>query len=437
MSQEVAAEAVGVSPTTWARWERGEQGVRARHRARMALVFQVDSTEVERWIEGWAFGETSSWPLVDCGGVSLAATVKSAEHLWRFEMDPSRRHLLATLPFMPAALGEWLTSWNYGLSVAPATAHDSGPRVGHADVGRITEARKAFSQMDQQFGAGLVRPVIIKYLNSIVAPLLHGRYDTRVGAALMTAAAGMTELAGWTAFDLGRHGQAQLHFGQALKLAKAGDDSLTGAWVLTTLTQQAIYLREPTWALWLARAAVDTARRGQAPPRVLALTLVKEAGAMAVQAGAAERHDEHGARQVERLLLEAERLHAQGPADRDPAWLPSYGEPGFTAAVGSCWRMIGEHRRAAACAEKAMREYGERFPRAMRFTQVNAAEAQLGMGELEQALDTARAVIPSAKSLTSIRLVERVREFSGGLEPYGKSMLVREFRDHLNSELAA
>jgi hypothetical protein len=57
----------------------GEQGVRARHRARMAVVFQVEG--VERWIEGWAFGETSSWPVADCGGTSLAATVKAAEHL--------------------------------------------------------------------------------------------------------------------------------------------------------------------------------------------------------------------------------------------------------------------------------------------------------------------------------------------------------------------
>lgn len=58
----------------------------------------------------------------------------------------------------------------------------------------------------------------------------------------------MTELAGWTAFDLGHHGKAQHHFGQALKLAKAGNDPLAGAWVLMTLTQQAIYLRQPRWA---------------------------------------------------------------------------------------------------------------------------------------------------------------------------------------------
>src|SRR5262245_37803474 len=107
LSQEEAAEAVGVSPTTWARWERGEQGVRARHRAQMAAAFQVEAAEVERWVGGWPFGDTSSWLLADWGDTSPAATVKSALHLWRLEMDRSRRHLLATMPFVPTALGEW------------------------------------------------------------------------------------------------------------------------------------------------------------------------------------------------------------------------------------------------------------------------------------------------------------------------------------------
>ncbi|MEV8638242.1 helix-turn-helix domain-containing protein [Streptosporangium sp. NPDC051023] len=437
MTQEAAAEAIGVAATTWARWERGEQGVRACYRARMAAVFEVEAVEVERWIEGWAYGESPSWPVSDFGGDSLAATVRTVARLWRFEMDPSRRHLLASLPFVPSALGEWLSSWTYGNEAGSTAHHGAGSVVGLADVERINEAHKAFSQMDQQFGAGVVRPVVMNYLNSSVAPLLRGRYSDRVGAELMTAAAGMTELAGWTAFDLGHHGQAQHYFGQALKLAEAGNDLMTGAWVLMTLTQQAIYLQQPKWAMWLARAAVDSARRGQAPPGVMALALVKEAGATASQGTSEGKPDRHSIRRVEHLLSEAERAHAQGVAERDPAWLTAYGTPGLTAAIGCCWYQIGEHRRAAACAETAVGDYGERFPRAVQFTQVNAAEAYLGMGELEQALHSARTAIPRTKALASSRLVERLRQFSDRLEPYGGSVMIRKFRDHLNSELVA
>ncbi|MCW2877086.1 MAG: Helix-turn-helix protein [Sphaerisporangium sp.] len=59
------------------------------------------------------------------------------------------------------------------------------------------------------------------------------------------------------------------------------------------------------------------------------------------------------------------------------------------------------------------------------------------MGELKQALDSARAAIPMTKALSSARSVERLGDFAGQLEPYGTSMMVQEFRDHLNRELAA
>ncbi|MEU8206869.1 helix-turn-helix transcriptional regulator [Streptosporangium sp. NPDC049046] len=437
MSQEAAAEALGVTPTTWARWERGEQGVRACYRPLIAAVFGVEAVEVERWIDGWSYGETSSWPIAGCDDDSPAATVKSAALLWRLEMDPSRRHLLASLPFVPGALGEWLVSWNYGTPTASAARLDEGREVGLADVARIVEAQKAFGQIDQRFGAGLVRPVVVKYLHETVAPLLRGRYDERVGSELMTAAAGMTWLAGWTAFDLNRHGQAQQHFGQALRLAKNADDPLTGAWVLATLTLQAIHLEQGAWAVWLGRAAVDTARRAQAPPRVMAVMLAREARATALQTKPAESHDRHSAKQVERLLVEVERAYAQGATDRDPEWVRKYDEVELNGQAGGCWRLLGDYARAAACAEAAVTEFSERLPRSAQINRLSAAGAYLGMGELDQALACARAAIPATKTLTSARTVERLQRFAGQLEPYGDSVMVREFRDHLNSELAA
>ncbi|MEU8265811.1 helix-turn-helix transcriptional regulator [Sphaerisporangium sp. NPDC049002] len=435
LSQEAAAEAVGVSPTTWARWERGEQGVRARHRARMAAVFGVAAIDVERWVEGWAFVETPCWPLVDCGGGSLEATVKSADLLWRFEMDPSRRHLLATLPFVPAALGEWLTSWTYD-SPAASTGHaGSGRAVGMADVTRVNEARQAFSQMDHQFGAGLVRPVVLRYLNSNVTPLLHGRYDDKVGAELLSAAAGMSWMAGWTSFDLNHHGQAQQHFGQALKLAKAANDPLTGVWVLAALTRQAIHIDQPSWALWLSRAASDTARRAEAPPRVMAVLLVREAWATALRANPGESGDRHAAKQVEHLLGEAERAYAQGATDTDPAWTARYDEAELGAEAGNCWRLLGKHQGALAHAEAAVAEFRVRLPRSAQINRVHAAEAYLRMGELEQALETVRPAIPATKALTSRRTVDFIRRFDQELDPYGHTMAVREFRDYMKQEL--
>lgn len=435
MSQDQIAAALWVSSTTWSRWERGHQDIRPVYRARMAEVFGVDPAEVERWIGGTAPVDTEAWLLPDFSDLSLGATVEAAGRLWRCDVDPDRRHMLAALPFVPAALGGWLSEWSYGTPIASAAYQGSGSAVGLSDVRRITETRQAFSQMDHRFGAGMVRPAVVDYLYGTVEPLLRGRYNDQVGAALMTAAAGMTLQAGWTAFDLGHHGQAQHYFGQALKLAKAGDDSLTGAWILTTMTIQAIYLEQPAWAVRLARATVDTAQRAQAPPRVMAQLLSREAWATALQVKMSEAGDGHGVKRVEQLLGEVERLYAQGSSDRDPSWTEWYESTEPVAEAGICWSLLGEHRRSVDCVEAVLREYGERRFRSAQLSRVSAADAYLGLGEIEQAVETVRTAIPMARSLASPRLVGRIRKFSDRLEPYATTIQVKEFRAYLNSEL--
>ncbi|MEO3810827.1 helix-turn-helix transcriptional regulator [Sphaerisporangium sp. B11E5] len=437
MSQEDAAEVVGVSSTTWARWERGEQGVRARHRRLIAAAFGADAAEVERWVDGWTAGGTTPWPFADCGASEPMATVKAAEQLWRLEMDPSRRHLLATLPFVPAALGEWLASVAYDAPVRAVAGQGLGRSVGHADAVRVRAACEGFRQMDMRFGAGLVRPVVVRYLNEVVTPLLRGRYDERVGAELMSAAAAMTGMAGWTAFDMGNHGQAQRHFGVALSLAKAGDDPLTAAWVLTEMTQQALHIDQARWAVRLAGAAVDSAREAQAPPRVMALLTLRQAWATAAQAKPVRSGDRHSAHQVEHLIAETERSYAQGATDRDPEWVALHDLPELGAEMGRCWALLGEHQRALRCAETAVAAFEGKFARSAQFNRMHAAESYLGLGELDQALHTARPAVPTARSLSSTRAVEFVERFTAQLEPHRDVIAVREFREHVRTELAA
>lgn len=169
----------------------------------------------------------------------------------------------------------------------------------------------------------------------------------------------------------------------------------------------------------------------------MALMLSREAWATALQASQSGSPDRHTAKQVERLITEAERAYAQGAGDRDPEWVGRYEEVELRAQAGRCWSMLGEHRRAAGRAEAAVTEYRERIPRTAQFNQLHAAEAYLGMGELEQALDTARAAIPMTKALTSARATELIQQFADRLEPYSGSVMVRQFRDQLHSELAA
>ncbi|WP_146607932.1 helix-turn-helix domain-containing protein, partial [Spongiactinospora gelatinilytica] len=409
MTQEEAAEALWVSMTTWSRWERGIQGVRPVYRARMAQVFDVPAAEIEHWLDGDTdysskAVETEIWPIPDFARLSVADTVEVAGRMWRCEVDPERRRMLAALPFAPAALDGWLSGWTYGTPAVAMHEHTTAPKVGLSDIRRVEEARQAFAQMDHRFGAGLVRPAIIDYLHTTVAPLLRGRYDERVGARLMTVAAGMTRLAGWTAFDLGHQGQAQRHYGQALKFAKIAGDALTGAWVLSAMSYQALYLSQASPAILLARAALDTARRADAPPRVVAWLLNREAWATALRANLSGAADTHETKRVERLLTEAERVYDRGPSDREPQWAAWYTPTEPTAEAARCWSLIGRHRRAAELLEGILPAYDQARSRSAQLTRISAAEAYLGMGELDHAIDSARTAVPATKTLSSTRL---------------------------------
>ncbi|MGW2194313.1 hypothetical protein ACWCSH_18380, partial [Streptosporangium sp. NPDC001682] len=132
-----------------------------------------------------------------------------------------------------------------------------------------------------------------------------------------------------------------------------------------------------------------------------------------------------------------ESASAQGPADRDPEWIAEYDAAELSAQAGSCWRLLGEYGKAAVRAEAAVTAFSGRLPRSAQINQVSAAGAYLGMGELERAIDCARASIPAAKALNSTRSVERLQKFADELDPYSSSIMVRQFRDQLHSELAA
>lgn len=451
LTQEQAAEQIGVSLCTWARWERGTQSVRPVYRKRLMERWDAEPGVVERWLQLTACAK----PLSGCDpqgdiaaeeagpaeSMPYVCDMETARQLWRLEMDPSRRHLLAALPFMPSLLSDWFLSWAYD---APATTGSGGVpteqtirQVGAADVARVREARQAFSQMDHQFGAGLVRPAVTDFLDSQLSAMLAGTYSNDTRAELLSAASSMTQLAGWMAYDLGHHGQAQRHYGQALNLAKTADDQLIAAYVLAALAQQAYDLGHGRWALRLASAAGEAGRQADAPPKVTALLMLRQARAEAVTAQTADQPGAHARRQVGLLLSQAERHFSQGPSDRDPFWSAAFGQAELAAEAGYCWQRVGEHRKAADLAEQALAGFGTSYARSTQFNRVHAAHAYLDLGDLDHALALATPAIPAAKELTSARAVAHIRDFADRLTPHARQAAVRDFNEMLHDSLAS
>lgn len=434
-SQEDAAERIGVSATTWSRWERGRQDVRPAYRARIAAECGVGLAQVASWLDGAPLAEPLPWSS-PAAGSSVGAAVASATATWSADVDASRRQALAELPFVAGDLAEWLLAWSLDAPPETRARTAEGRRVGLSDVERIEAARTSFSQMDHLSGAGLVRPAVVDYLHHQVAPLLRGSYSDRVGGALLSAAAGVTRLAAWEAYDLLRPGLAQGEYEMSLALCKASDDTMTGAWVLAAMAQQAIDLREPVWAVRLARAARTSIQ--DPPGRVEALLLVREARATALGVHLADG-DRHSASRAERLLARAEEAFARPRNTTDePTWVRSYAGAELVAESGCAWRLLGDAARAADCARRALADLDHAFARSAALNSVHLAEAHLAAGDLDAALDAARVAVPAIRPLTSHRPVQLVRGFTAAATAaHPRERRVAEWQTWLRGEMPA
>jgi hypothetical protein len=165
--------------------------------------------------------------------------VEIATGLWRSNVQrrgPLRDAAFSVGAFVSPAM-RWLTS---PLDEQPVG--DGDRLVGPPDVDTIRQFTATFRSLDNNYGGGHVHPTVVRFLDAEVAPLLHhGRFNASVGAALLSAAAEMTQLAAWTAYDCGMHGLAQRYMIQALRLAHAAADRALGAEILAAMSHQAAY----------------------------------------------------------------------------------------------------------------------------------------------------------------------------------------------------
>ena len=93
-----------------------------------------------------------------------------------------------------------------------------------ADIAAIREVTRSFGELDNRFGGGQGPPAGgADICDTAVAPLLNdGSYGEDTGRALASAAAELTRLAGWMAYDLEQHGLAQRYLIQALRPREGG-----------------------------------------------------------------------------------------------------------------------------------------------------------------------------------------------------------------------
>lgn len=331
--------------------------------------------------------------------------VATVTALWRADVERRRFLIDSTFAIGAGSVGtvRWLTS--------PPETRPSGSglrRVGRADIAAIHEVTRSFSELDNRFGSGRVRSSVVKYLDTAVTPLLQdGSYGEASGRQLAAAAAELTRLAGWMAYDLEQHGLAQRYLIQALRLARGADDHALGAEILAGMAHQAIYMGQHAHALDLARAAQLSARRAGVHT-LMSSCHVLEAHA---HAGLGD------GRSCGDSLHRAERsFDVRVPAE-EPAWLGYFDEAYLSAKFAHVFRELGEGERVVRQARRSLDMDG-RFVRGKMFNLSLLASGLLQCGELEEACTVASSALHLSGELQSARSRSYAADLYRRLAPY-------------------
>jgi tetratricopeptide (TPR) repeat protein len=405
------------------RWLRGEQP----RPPTPELIGEVFSAALGRPVPLATFGMAQE-RAPDSAALHLQPTPADAARIVGSltEGDLKQRRVLVMSGFDLTAYSSAALRWLLAPRTA-MTASNGTRRIGIADVQEIREATGAFRVLDNRLGGGRIRPTVVEYLHSDIAPLLRqSRCTEDVRRHLFSAAAELTQLAGWQAYDLEMQGLAQRYLVQALTMARfAGDEGLGGE-VLAAMSHQAAYVAQPEHAIDMARAAQLAGRRA-------GLSVLQTESIVMEAHGHALRKD---AGSCSRALRRAETTFSQTTGRDLPAWLSYFDQAYFAAKIAHCFHALGQGKQTEIYALRSL----DMNPRYIRGKAFNTALLAIGyalQGELDQACAHGREAIDLTGGLDSARATTYIRRLLSELAAHEQEEQVRGLKSYAETTLPA
>ena len=393
-----------------------------------SLIAEVLSMSLGRRITPAELGFPTVKELPDlglCFSSSWRDTIDGITALWRSDVE--RRQFIIDSAFAAGAYAtsaiRWLTVPHTGIEL-PA---NPTRRVNDADVDAIREVTGTFLRLDNLFGGGRARPTVVRYLYDEVAPLLRdGRYSDAVGRELFTAAAELTRLAGWMAYDLEQHGLAQRYLIQALRLAREANDHALGGEILAGMSHQAVYVGRADDALDLARAAHNSAVKAGLPA-LEAESLIMQAHALAVSKDPVA---------CAKALNAAEQAFGRSNPTDNPSWLQYFDEAYMAAKFGHCFRELGQGDKAELFARRSL-DMVDGYIRGKAFNVVLLANAHLQQQNLDETCGVGHQALDLSSGLQSARTVRYIRDLRRRMTKFSNVPVVGEFQSRAHELLPA
>lgn len=321
-----------------------------------------------------------------------------------------------------SAVLSWLVSRPDGL---PDEA-TSSRRIGMRDVAAVRTAAEMFMRLDFLYGGGHGHKALRHYFRHEVLPLLRASYSERVGTALFSAAAEISQLLAWTAYDSGNHNLANRYLLSTLRLTQVTNDRMMGSRILVNMSHQANYLGQVPRATRLARAAVEGGSNGRATPRAMSLYSAHEARALSTAGDVKGTY---------RAMNEAESHLERADTAEDPDWLAYMDEAELVGEFCHCFRDLGESAQSVKYAERAVALTDPKYARTLGFCRMVLAQSQLLDGQLEAAVTTAGLAVTKGDALQSARFQRYVTDFEREVSVHAANPAVQQFKEHVRVAL--
>lgn len=393
--------------------ERGLKAGTADIARRCDQALQAGGELVTLMAEGCNLRADLGLRMVPEWGDAVAALVD----LWQGDVE--RRRVLINTAYIGGVFSASALAW---LTERRSMPRGDGRRdVRMADVESIREMTTAFRRLDNRWGGGQARAAVVRFLHGDVAPLLRGgRYDSTTGAALLSATAELTHLAGWMAHDVGRHGLAQRYLIQALQLTQSAGDEALGAEVLAGMSQLAVYLGHGNEGAGLARSANHAAQRAGIA------ALAAEAAVMEAHAEAVTGNE----RACSQALNLAERTLDRADRSSDPQWISYFDEAYLSAKFGHAFKALGRHHHAERFARRSL-VMNNSYVRGRAFNLALLGAALAGKGEIEEAAEAAAEALTLSADLRSARANAYLDDLRAQLDPRADLPAVRRLPPHV------
>ena len=223
------------------------------------------------------------------------------------------------------------------LAAAPGPATPGPVIAGEDDATTM----RAFRTADLRHGGGYLYPLVLRYMTEKVAPRLF----SGTGPTVFTAAAALSDMAGWMAHDAGHDVRARDHFARAWQLANVSGDRQVTAHVLASNGHLAHHMGDAAEAIRASHAGLAALAGGPRTPGLEARLYAIEARGFAALREPAEA--------ALRLTL-AERALEAGYDEPLSEWVSTCDEGTLAGEAARCLRQLGELGAAQRQAERVI-----------------------------------------------------------------------------------